>query len=309
MALPFLLVVVAVPVLLLGLVAAVVVSLVRAPDADLAGTVAAARRHGTLSGVLAVVVGVAVLAALVAASLSGWRHGQLVAAAPLLAATVHAAVVGVGELTWPRPQGRVRTARLRQRDLREATPAWLRRLALTAGAALAVACVVAVALSAPDGRSISRSWTAGSSSASFPGTYFALPVLAGLLLAAAATAVVLRLVVARPAVVGADPGTDAVLRRASSHRVLRASTAAALATLGGLCVGGGLGAAHLRVTDDTGAVISGMTISPGWIVLAHVVAWAGAGLLLAGPAVLAVPARPLRAPAAGAPTVGVPAAS
>jgi len=50
--------------------------------------------------------------------------------------------------------------------------------------------------------------------------------------------------VARPAVASADEATDAALRRAGAHRVLRGALAGVLLTLGGLLLAGGMTAAN-----------------------------------------------------------------
>ncbi len=95
------------------------------------------------------------------------------------------------------------------------------------------------------GRALTRAWegqdgAVGTSSAGpFPGAFYVLPVLAGLVVLAALVGLALHLVVSRPAVAAADPATDTALRRAGAHRVLRGAASGAGLTLAGLLLTAG----------------------------------------------------------------------
>lgn len=115
------------------------------------------------------------------------------------------AVLVAGELTWPRPRGTVRTARLAHRGVRALVP---RYMTWVAGILLAYNLLILATTLAHD-----------------PGSASARHLLTGwapwLLLTVAAVAGVLRLISVRPAVPGTAPEADAALRLASAHRVLR----------------------------------------------------------------------------------------
>jgi hypothetical protein len=210
--------------------------------------------------------------------------GLALVLAPGLAATAHVAVLGLTELTWPRPTARVRAARLAPRDVTTFAPPLLRRALVAAAAALVVVAVAGALLAAPGGRSVSASSGGGESTAGpFPGLPYGLAAVVAVALLLGACVLVLRLVVRRPAVEGADDATDAVLRRASAHRVLRGALAGALATLGPLLAFGGTSA---------GNVLDG-----GLQVVAHLVTVAGIVVVVLSLVVLLVPAPAVPWPA------------
>ncbi|MCC3296509.1 hypothetical protein LOC59_02810 [Arthrobacter sp. zg-Y916] len=133
------------------------------------------------------------------------------------------AVLAAGELTWPRPRGTVRTARLEHRGVRALIPRYMTGLACIF---LAYNLLILATTLARD-----------------PGSVPARQLLAGwapwLLLTVAAVAGVLKLISVRPAVPGTAPEADAALRRASAHRVLRTAAAVMLllASSGGIFLG------------------------------------------------------------------------
>ena len=160
---------------------------------------------------------------------------------PIAFGVAHTVVLAVGELTWPRPEGAVRRARLVRRGPLDAAPRWLVRL--TGGALVAAAAVIALgaALAAPDGRSITHISADGlevAGASPFP----------GLVLRPAGRAGSARPVPDRrgrpldrrpaAAVATEDDRIEAALRRASVHRVLRGAAATALVVAGGLRRGG-----------------------------------------------------------------------
>ncbi|MFZ3453209.1 hypothetical protein [Arthrobacter sp. 7Tela_A1] len=156
-----------------------------------------------------------------------WWDGHYALSSALLelgAPTVFAlAVLAVGEVTWPRPRGTVRTARLEHRGVRELIPGYM----------TGVACFFLGYNLLVLGTTVLRD----------PGSIHAQQLLAGwapwILVTAAAVAGILKLISVRPAVPGTSPEADAALRQAAAHRVLR--TAAFLMILlawsGGIFLG------------------------------------------------------------------------
>ncbi len=138
-----------------------------------------------------------------------WWNGHYAfssAAVQLGAPTVFAlAMLVAGELTWPRPRGTVRTARLAHRGVRALIP---RYMTWVAGLFLAYNLLILATTLAHD-----------------PGAVYARQLLTGwapwLLLTVAAVAGVLKLISVRPVVPGTAPEADAALRLASAHRVMR----------------------------------------------------------------------------------------
>src|SRR3954451_8681183 len=158
------------PLLLALVVTALVgigVAVVRRSPPSREGTVAGARRHAAGASVAAVAAGV--LAALAVPFSDGsWgtggpgSGGRELMLVPLTFGITHTVVLTIGELTWPRPAGQVRRARLVRRGPLDAAPPGLVRVA-GAAVVLAVLTVVVGGLVADDdGRGISRGgelWT------------------------------------------------------------------------------------------------------------------------------------------------------
>jgi hypothetical protein len=216
--------------------------------------VAAARRHAGLGSVAALVAGGAGALWVGATRLDGVGPGSLGVTAllvPVAFGVVHTAVLGLAELTWPRPEGTVRRARLERRGLLDAAPRRLVRTTVGAAAAAAATIVLGGALAAPDGRSLLVEAPPVRSTASpFPGLFYGRPAALGLLLLAAVTAAALWIVATRPAVATEDERAEAALRRASVHRVLRGAAAATLVVTGGLL--GAAGSTLWSVSTATG---------------------------------------------------------
>lgn len=289
-----------VPFAIAAAVVGAVLLVLRVPDRRFAPAVAAARRR---SAVVTVVAVGSTLAALWAGtrldSSASLRDGQLLALLPLAAACLHTTVVLAGELSWPRPSTRIRSARLVARSIGASVPrAWL--VGATAAAGLVVlTCTAGVLLAEPDGRSVgwtSTDGTFGSSAGPFPGAFYAGPALAALVVLAALTVLVLHRLSLRPAV--PDPVADAALRRATAHRVLRVATSATLGTAAAFLTVGGLAARRLGGSYAVDGVWSDQGPGTGWVTVATVVAVAGGVLLLVALAVLLVPARAVRPVAA-----------
>src|SRR4051812_13912237 len=187
------------------------------------GTVAGARRHAVTASVAAVSVGV--LAGLAVpfadgawASGSPGSGGRELMLVPIAFGVAHTVVLGLGELSWPRPAGQVRRARLVRRGPLDAAPPRLVRSAAVA-LGLAVLTIAGGALLADDdGRGISRSgelWTR--SAGPFPGWFYGGPALARLAVLAALVGAALWVVATRAAVGTAGARIQGAPRRGPPH--------------------------------------------------------------------------------------------
>jgi hypothetical protein len=198
----------------------------------------------------------------------------------------HTLVLALGELTWPRPEGALRRVRLRRREVRDVVPRRLLVATRVAWVATAAALAAGIVLADSSGRALTAvvtvdGVTTTATASPFPGSFYAVPLLACLAVLALAVEATLRLVVNRPTVVDADEATDLVLRRASSHRVLRGGLAATLLTAGPTLV----------VASSAARVLGDGTSQPPAAVAVLVL---GVVVALAGLAVLAVPAPRVR---------------
>jgi hypothetical protein len=242
--------------------------------------VAAARTHATRSTAAAYVLGAAAALAVGEGQLGNTSPGGLgvtVLLVPITFGVVHVAVLAAGELTWPRPRGEVRRARLVRRGVLDAAPRWLVRTT-AAAAALAVVVVVAGALTAePDGRSFrfQPDPTRATGGSPFPGLFYGRPAALGLLVLAVVAGVALWIVANRPAVATEDERIEAALRRASAHRVLRVAGAVTGVVAGGLVLiagmrlhsaGANTGTA-LLTTAGTGVAVLGLLALLAGVVL------------------------------------------
>ncbi len=232
-----------VPLLLLlavGAVVLVVLAATRRPDAQLTSEVAAARRHGLVTSVLAIAFVLLAPAVMWPGLSQVVPGGFLLGVLPLLGAIGAQAVLLVGERTWPRPRGTTRSAMVHPRSV----GMFLRGgwAVLTAGAVAALAVVIATGRylgrhddghslhtvdHAPDGALTERM------ASPFPGWDYGLPQTVALLVLLALLVLVLRAITWRPAVVTADATTDLLLRRSSAARAYRVTSFAALLTLAG----------------------------------------------------------------------------
>jgi len=201
--------------------------------------VAAARAHATRTAVAAVGLGLAAAVYVGVTQLGNSAPGGLGVSALLVPITfgiVHTLVLGVGELTWPRPHGEVRRARLVHRGLLDAAPRRLVRAAIVAAGLTAVTLLGGVLLADPSGRRV----TLGAATASpFPGLFYGRPAGVGLIILTALAAAVLWIVANRPAVATEDDRLETALRAASAHRVLRVAVGVPLVVSGGLLFVGG----------------------------------------------------------------------
>ncbi|PRY15903.1 hypothetical protein [Kineococcus rhizosphaerae] len=285
--------------LLAGLAVGGVLLVRRVPSTDLTAPVVRARRRGTTVAVLAVALAVALFVLGTSLPQTSLRRTQLIAVVPLAAAALHAAVLLVGELSWPRPAQRVRSARLAVRSVRQDAPRGMLTLFTLACALTWAVCVAGTAMAADDGRSYELvQGPMTSAHGPFPGAFYAGPIALAAAAVVAVTWAVLLRVPQRPAVTGADAVTDGALRRAAAHRALRVSTAGLLGTSAAMLVLGGL-AVH-GVGGSWGEYVGGTLVEhevsvPAWADgLAAAVACGGGLLALFALAVLLVPARGIR---------------
>ena len=259
----------------MGLLLAVVITValatavVRRSPPSREAAVAAGRAHAGHSAAAALLLGSLAAGYVGATQLGNGSPGGLGVTAllvPITFGVVHTLVLAVGELTWPRPEGQVRRARLVHRGLLDAAPRWLVRLAAVAVALAAVTLVGGALLADADGRSFTHGdpFVGGLATASpFPGAFYGVPAGSGLLVLALTAAVALRIVANRPAVATGDEGIETALRRASAHRVLRVAVGVPLFVSGGLLFIGGravhsvaTNGAASGVLDAAGAVTS-----------------------------------------------------
>lgn len=254
-------------VLVLAAAAAGGAAVVRRSPPSRETTVAAASRHGRVGAIAAATLaGAAFLGTALVVQLSPGvlqppaRNGVGALLAVLAFGVVHTVVLLLAELTWPRPEGYLRRARLTHRGLFDAAPPWLLRL--TTGALVAGGLVVLLgALAAgPDGRSFTASSAdarATSTASPFAGWFYGRPALLALVVLVVLTAATLWVVAQRPAVVTADDRVEATLRRASAHRVLRGTAATALVLTGSLTAisGTAVRSAATGVADDVLRVV------------------------------------------------------
>lgn len=187
------------------------------PGTDARTVTEAAQKYARRIGIVALATAMwlpgVLRPALVEVSGDLWWNGHFSIPAALLQLgppTVFAlAVLAVGELTWPRPRGAVRTAVLRHRSLRTLVPRYM-------------ACVALIFL-------VLDLLVLGTVLQRDPFSPPAMALLFGwlpwLLLTAGATAGILKLISVRPMVPGTTVEADAALRRASAHRVLRVAAA------------------------------------------------------------------------------------
>lgn len=146
-------------------------------------------------------------------------------AAPLCALCVLAGVI-IGELRVTAPQGPLRSAALEVRRIADYLPRRLTAAVATATALLAVVLTSTTLAGSPDdmgraGRALARQCSAVLSETvgPWPGSFYAVPVLAVVLPGLALAALALRQIVQRPRS-GDDPRLDDALRRQAAESVV-----------------------------------------------------------------------------------------
>lgn len=277
-------------VVLLAVAVAVLTTLVPAVMAlrnrELSEPAASARRRSFVASAAAGATGAAAFAAWLA-----FGPENVTRSLPVLPALVGIAmtvVAVVAERTWPRPTGDVRVASLRM----PGGPARDRgRLALAGAAITIVVLAVGAATDSSDGRMAELTWaTGGAAHGPYPGSFYALPIIASGLLLAALTWWGLREVEGRPALGRGLEDVDAAARAASRARVLRGATFASLVTSGALVATMGAAWASLVMSARESAPAQ---FDAWWWTAVHwsalVLLVVGAGLALLGVKALLTP--------------------
>lgn len=309
------LVVFGVPTLLVAATAVVALRSLRRPVAALGRTALLARRHAVVVHVTAwflallvypvlafdVVPGVHDLARRYGSAVGGQAgvgDGVVVGLTPAGVGLTFLLVHVVGELTWPRPTGRVRRATLRPRRVADVAPAGMRRVAWTWFGLLTVTLVLGGLTAASDGRSVGverADWAA--SAGPYPGWFYGIPLLVAAALVVLGQEAVLRLVTRRPAVADAAEEWDRDLRRLSAHRVLRGTQLVLGLTTGAVLVLAGMTLQTLGASSTVGpGVTAGSTghvvVGTLLVVLGLAVALVACALTLRPGLVPRVPGRP-----------------
>ncbi|WP_163544248.1 hypothetical protein [Occultella kanbiaonis] len=219
------------------------------PEDTPVATLVAARRHALWTTMIAITLAVVALVGTLAVDAAGVALLEIPAAPPglafgltfLVAGLAYVLTLWVGEVTWPRPEGSVRTAALVRRTTVDVSPR-LPWVMLLVWCGLLAGSVVVFGLIA-DGTSFTVVYDppradglVSSSAGPFPGWPYGVPILAVALLLAGVTQLVLRQVARRPAVAGVAPAADLALRRTSAARLLRGAQLAVGATLAGVLV-------------------------------------------------------------------------
>lgn len=230
--------------------------------ARIAPVVAAARRRAVVAVAFAVVVFLAVaIAAVSLPALLGWP----LAFAPLVAA---AAGMLLYAATPPRDvvvsAGAARTAPLSRRSWSTAiSQTWMRAWIAIAIVFVAIVVFCGITASVDDqGRSrVIRFASAVESSESspYPGWFYGIPALSGLVLLVAATIIALRRISATAAFPHSeDADADSQWRRASASVVLKLGAGAVLFSLGGISLigGGAMGNAVIGTSSVLWSVIA-----------------------------------------------------
>lgn len=174
--------------------------------------------------------------AITASSARGLEAGRISGLILAAGGVTFLVVSALGEVTWPRPTGSVRTATLARRSVRDVTPRPAALMLALATGLLLVALVVGGLTALSDGRSFGRSTTGDDglteswASSPYPGWFYAAPLAlaAGAILLATLGCVIL--IARRPAISDASSAWDLAMRQLSAQRTLRGTTLALSAT-------------------------------------------------------------------------------
>lgn len=167
------------------------------------------------------------------------------------------------------------------RGLLHAIPVWLLRTAIVTLVTGIVVIAVGAMTADRHGRSITvhaDNGVAEGAASPFVGTGYGLPALVGLACLAALSTASLWVVANRPAVVTDELAVEETLRRASTQRVLRGSTAAAMVLVAGLVTVNGLA---IRSASMTAAQAERLVALPVGAA-ASLLPWVGGALALIG---------------------------
>lgn len=234
----------AIVALLLTLAALTAIGLRRprsSPPAEPAADLRRALRHQVAVDLAAAIVVFGTWLAIVGLSTSPFPPSiEAFAAAPALTVASALVVAWIGERTWPRPDGQTRQSFLDDRTLSTVVRGpWVTTFATCA---LATAVLLIGFAWFADGNTISRdfgiqrpdgSWSRSSAGSPYPGWSIVGAQLAALAVVTATALACAKAAVDRPAVAGLRIEADHALRRASTNRVFRLASAAALVTCAG----------------------------------------------------------------------------
>ena len=177
-----------------------------------------------------------VTTATVASAARGLEAGRITGLVLAAGGLTFLTVSALGEITWPRPTGSVRTATLVRRTVRDVTPRPAAVLLAVASGLLLVALMTGGLTALPDGRSYGRT-TVGAdgvavtwASSPYPGWFYAVPLALAAAAILVACAGCLLLIARRPAISDATKTWDLAMRQLSAQRVLRGATLALGAT-------------------------------------------------------------------------------
>ena len=194
-----------------------------------------AHRRSTRWFAWAVAVALVVTVALFA--LAGVSLGRVAALAPAVGGVTLLLVMCIGELRSPRQTTLTRTAVARPRRVRDLIGAGPLALATISVAALTTTLVVGTAMGSADdlGRA-GRALTTVCGDVTtvrgpWPGSYYAIPIAAALLVGLVAAAVTCRTIAARPAQGAEEADVDDAVRRWSTRSVLLTLALVCWATL------------------------------------------------------------------------------
>jgi len=227
-----------------------------APTSAELRAVARTTRNWRLAGLVAgVVVGV------VAMQQDALGRGLLLAA-PLCAVCVLVGVI-VGELQVTSPQGTIRSAGLEVRRIRDYLPRWLTAAVAAATGLLALVLIFTTAVGSPDdlgraGRFLAHRCSAVASTAvgPWPGSFYALPLVAVVLPGLVLAGLALRRIVDRPRS-GDDPHVDDSLRRQAAEAVVAGCGLLVAVPLGGVSFFAMHALTRIDCAPDAWAVLGG----------------------------------------------------
>jgi len=228
-----------VPVLVVGVTGAVLWAVLRRPEVTVRdgghATLLAVQRHTLFWRLVGVVAGFGIPLLIVSALHPGPQSplglGRDLAVAPAVGAVLFLMAVVAAELTAPRARARVRTATLRTRRVVDVLPPVLSALVGAGVLLLAAALLVGGVAGRPDdlgraGRVLTATCTVSgtglveSSVGPWPGTFYVVPMGAGLLLAVLAAIAGLIVIIRRPRPSADDEELDTAMRRQSARNVV-----------------------------------------------------------------------------------------
>ncbi|MCK9795972.1 hypothetical protein M1843_19680 [Isoptericola sp. 4D.3] len=271
------------------------------PADDGGGSARAARRHETIMSAVALAAAAGCASLLLAQPVMwpGWAPapGVLQALTPFAVALAFCAVRAVGERTWPRPAGEVRTAPLTRRTVRSLGGVRLTLVLVTAGV-LAIALVAFGVTADPTGRAFATApvtlpdgGTVSGSAGPYPGWAYGAPMLAALAVTLAATLATLTAIVRRPPLHGVPAPHDDAVRATGAARLLGGVQVCLGVALGGTVA---LGGSAIRSTGH--ALLLNGAAPLGLGALGVAVGLTGVAIALASvvAGLLAASARPAR---------------